>query len=253
MPGQTTVWLNSLSAEELREVRDIWLRWLEIDRPGSLSSAVTVTGGECPVTLSCLPGNQPRTGAWYVSWATCSVATYLGSQHPRWQPTIVKPGTTSTPLAEGNAHSLKDKLAPQKWGRLKNLASTNGQVKIPLHHLAFRFQNPGVQLPANLGHGASISHLCDRHGCVRPEHLELTIQHANNLERQRCMGVALVVGADVIIHEVPCPHGVGLTSEARINSSCRKLRMIWLPSASLDHLFKVHEDMLSALNLPFSQ
>lgn len=252
MAGETTTWLNSLNAEELREVLKVWRRWVDTER-GGLRYAVAISGGECPETLECLPGNRPRTGGWYLSWAKCTVAVYIGEQHPRWQPTIVKAGTMETPLAEGCARKLKGRIATHKWVHLKQIANSNGQVKIPLHHLVYRTHNTGVGLPANLGRGASISHLCDRVGCVRPEHLELTARHVANLDRQRCVGVTLIVGADIIVHEVPCPHGVGGTTEALIQSSCRKLRMIWLPNASIDHLFKVYLDMLNAVNLPLSQ
>lgn len=116
------------------------------------------------------------------------------------------------------------------------------------HHLAFMSVHGGdVFLPDNLGMGSSISHLCDTAGCISVDHLEYVPAHVTNLNRQRCLGVTLIVSLDLIIHEVPCQHGVGDTVEARISSSCRKLRMVQLPPYSVTALFENHTQIAEAM------
>lgn len=140
----------------------------------------------------------------------------------------------------------------ETWRNLKSLAGPNGQVKIPCHHLAFVAGNAGVEIPNNMGAGASMSHLCDSRGCIRETHLELTLQHVDNLERQRCPGVILIVSLDLIIHELPCAHARGNSTEERIATSCRKLVMVWLPDASTSALVENYQQYNNALATPWS-
>jgi hypothetical protein len=245
-------WLNTLSEAELRGVRDVFVSFVESDR-GGFRDAVNVTGGPLPVNLSCLAGNHPRDGNWYYQWATCRTYNYTGQGYPRWQPTVRKRGSILTPDRDGNGRAMKGVMSKDRWDRLKHLANANGQVKIPVHHLMFRATHPDIAIPDNMGQGASMSHLCDRRECVRSEHLELTEHHVDNLERQRCTGVILIVAADVIVHEVPCPHSVGETNARRIDSSCRKIRMVCLPNDAIEHLVGTFQTILALAALPFSQ
>jgi hypothetical protein len=225
----------------------------EMIRSTGVSRVNNILGGASPVNLGCLLLNEPRSGNWYVGWAQCEVINLsTSSGHPRWQPTILtKRGTTpSNPTSSGLA--LKRRLSDSRWKQLKLLANSNGQVKIPSHHLAFKSNNPDVALPHNLGRGSSVSHMCDRAGCIKSGHLELTEHHIDNLERQRCHGVTLVVAADMIIHEVPCSHARGNSPAGKIETSCRKIRMVWLPDQSVDALIENYQQILVALRTPQS-
>jgi Zinc-binding loop region of homing endonuclease len=239
-------WLNSLTAEEA------WAVYSEMRTAVGHSTLVQISGGMSPENLCCLGANSPRTGNWYMEWVRCEIINLSvpGTGHPRWQPTIVNKvgGTPTNSTSLGRL--IKSHLAKAKWDNLKGLSSSNGQVKFPSHHLAFRASYPGVSIPANMGHGASMSHLCDSPGCIRGEHLELTSHHVANLERQRCHGVTLIVAADLIVHEVPCTHGRGGNPSELIATSCRKLRMVWLPDASVNALIETYQQILQAISTP---
>ncbi len=117
----------------------------------------------------------------------------------------------------------------------------NGQVKIMLHHLVW-LTSGGVSLPANLGHGSSISHLCDN-SCVRIDHLELTTHHIDNLVRQRCTGVTLVVAKNFIVSAEPCAHARGGTFEEKVETSCRKVRVVKVGLEPLEEVVRLSADM----------
>lgn len=250
MANQVTLWLNYLTHTEARSLLEIMCTTV------GTSATAQVSGGASPLGLNCLPANSPRTGDWYMEWASCEIIGLLVSGgatgHPRWQPRVVnKVGNTpANPTAVGR--SIRSRLRDDAWEWLKTLASSNGQVKIPRHHLAFLAGDDGMGastgLPVDLGAGSSMSHLCDSVGCIRDSHLELTLQHVDNLERQRCTGVTLIASMDLIIHEVPCGHARGGTSEERIASSCRKLRMVWLPDASVAALLDNYQQIHAALS-----
>lgn len=247
MAANMNLWLNTLAGLEAMALCS------EMRAAVGYTSAINVSGGASPENLGCLQLNEPRSGNWYVEWAGCEIINLAAPEtgHPRWQPSIVRGGTTpSNPTSLGRL--IKKHLAKNKWDALKALATSNGQVKFPCHHLAFRASNPGVGIPANMGSGASMSHLCDSRGCIRAEHLELTTQHVHNLERQRCHGVTLIVAADLIIHEVPCSHAKGLSSADKIETSCRKLRMVWLPDESVNALIDNYQHILATLTTPQS-
>lgn len=75
-------------------------------------------------------------------------------------------------------------------------------------------------LPLNAGAGGSLSHLCDKRGCVRVSHLEVTSEHATNLARQRCRGPSLLVFRGRIVQEHLCAHAQGGTREELLRNSC---------------------------------
>jgi len=241
-------WLNSLTASEVTNLFHTMRNSV-----GTNEHIQILGGGEGFTTeglraLDCLPTNVPRTGGWYADWACCDVINLsLRGGHPRWQPRVLAGGLTpANPTAVGRL--IKDVLREQSWNELKLQASGSGQVKIPCHHLAFlAFVMGGVGIPDNMGAGASMSHLCDTVGCIRQDHLELTLQHMDNLERQRCRGVTLIVTLDLIIHEVPCDHGRGLSAPERIASSCRRVKIIWLPDASVRGLLTNHQEIAFAM------
>lgn len=247
MAANMNVWLNTLEPLEAMALNS------EMRAVVGYTTNVQVSGGPSPVNLSCLSLNEPRSGNWYMNWAQCEIINLAApaTGHPRWQPTIVRGTTGDTPTNPTSLGRLiKSHLPIERWEVLKGLATSNGQVKIPCHHLAFRVSEPGVSIPANMGHGSSMSHLCDQRGCIRGEHLQLTNHHVENLERQRCTGVTLIVALDMIIHEIPCSHGRGDNISDKVSTSCRKLRMVWLPVASIDALIESYRLILEALSTP---
>lgn len=237
-------WLNSLAALEAMAL------CAQMRGAVGVTTATQISGGVAPVNLGCLSTNAPRSGNWYVEWATCEVINLAAPKtgHPRWQPTIItkRGDTPANPTSLGKV--IKSHIADAKWQVLKGLTTSNGQVKIPCHHLTFRSLHPGVSIPANMGHGSSMSHLCDTTGCIRGGHLQLAQQHIENMERQRCHGVTLIAAADLIIHEIPCSHGTGGNTADQIATSCRKIRMVWLPDASVDALIDNYQHILQALS-----
>lgn len=248
MAANMNEWLNSIQYLEAMALN------AEMRAAVGFTTNVQISGGSSPVNLSCLSLNEPRSGNWYMDWVQCEIINLAApaTGHPRWQPTIVR-GTGATPTNPTSLGRLiKSHLSTQRWEALKSLATSNGQVKIPCHHLAFRVSEPRVSIPANMGHGSSMSHLCDQRGCIRGEHLQLTNHHVENLERQRCIGVTLIVALDMIIHEIPCSHGIGNNIADKVSTSCRKLRMVWLPIASIDALIESHRLILEALSTPQS-
>jgi hypothetical protein len=240
-----TDWLNSLTATEAAAVYSLMCR------TAGLLDPVRQVEGAPPTNLNCLLANTPRSGNWYLRWVECEMIglTLPPTGHPRWQPRVVKDGVTPA-SATSVGRKVKRRVEESSWESLKSIARANnsgGQVKIPCHHLAFRAAWPDVSIPANMGRGASISHLCDTSGCVRGEHLELTVNHVDNLERQRCSGVTLIVAADLIVHELPCSHSRGNNPAELIATSCRKLRVIWLPDASVQGLLDTYRQILDTL------
>jgi Zinc-binding loop region of homing endonuclease len=244
MAANMNEWLNSLAALEAMALCS------QMRGVVGVTTAIQVSGGTVPTNLGCLSTNLPRTGNWYMEWATCEVINLRSpaTGHPRWQPTIInkRGDTPANPTALGRV--IKSHITDPKWQALKGLANSNGQVKIPCHHLAFKSSNAGVSIPANMGQGASMSHLCDTSGCIRSGHLQLAQQHVENLERQRCHGVTLIVGADMIVHEIPCGHCSGDNMTDRIATSCRKIRMVWLPDSSINALIDNYQRILEALS-----
>ena len=247
-------WLNRLSAQEAKALCKLMRMVMDA------SELQQISGGNPPGPLGCLPQNEPRTGEWYERWVTCYVVhsgSDPGTSHTRWAPKVVVPGTVLTPEAPKRTSShwvarlMSQRLEPQKWLKLKQLsAPSNGTVKIPCHHLAFRAYYPDIPLPTTLGSGSSISHLCDTPGCARGAHLELANQHRDNLARQRCTGVTLVAVGDMIVQEVPCSHGSGNTTAELIKTSCRKIKMVWLSDAAVNHMVSQFQQMLDGLAMP---
>jgi hypothetical protein len=74
--------------------------------------------------------------------------------------------------------------------------------------------------------------------------------HVDNLEHQCCKGVTLIVGADMIIHEISCDYARGLSPSDWIASSCRKLYMVWLPNVSVNALLSTYQQLLQVVATP---
>lgn len=240
--NQITGWLNTLGADDLVALFEVF------GTNVGTEDRRQITGDGDPVGLAALHANGGRCGQWYMEWVKCEIANLsVTGGHPRWQPRIRSSSTGLTPsslLTVGR--QMKASLSANAWATLKVMVPGD-QIKMQIHHLSFRRQHPHLQLPGNLGHGSSISHLCDQAGCVRGTHLELAAQHATNLVRQRCIGVTLIAGLDLIILELPCAHSVGNSALERINTSCRKIHMIRLPDDSIEALVLSYQELAEAL------
>lgn len=101
-----------------------------------------------------------------------------------------------------------------------------------------------MPLPLNLGSGSSVSHLCDQTGCVRKDHLEVAIVHQTNMNRQRCVGMTLVVIADFIVAEIACKHAAGTYFE-KLTTCCRKVQVL---EVGLGDAAFVVESIMSVIN-----
>lgn len=168
-----------------------------------------------------------RNGAWYSSLVRCLVVEFsFVTGHPRWQVSIRGGGHDSQPGIGSMGDKLRSRMSVDRWDALRSVVNGR-QVKFQVHHVAYAAGAAmlSVPLPENAGSGGSVSHLCDRLGCIRPDHLEATPRHADNMSRQRCPGILLLIYLGEIILEKPCQHGAdrSLTLQRQIEKSCRKV------------------------------
>ena len=205
--------------------------------------------------FECLPNLHPRDGPWWLSWGSCRVPDLDVSQgHARWQPRILS-NVSRDPTSLGL--EIRSIVGEDHWADLCLLVPTSGQVKIPTTQLAFK-AGPGVRtLPDNLGNGSSLSHLCDRSGCVSCEHLTLELAHANNLRRQRCPGVTLVTtsladGFPTIVHESPCAHATGHSHLELLATSCRKIHIVMMARGAIEAINREIQVFAAAATAPWS-
>lgn len=232
VPANVNEFLSGLKKEQARELLRV-----STSLTHGFVYEIQMTGAEQGLvrTLNAVPreGGNVRNGQWYLAWAQCHLSKLKAEgNHPRWQPRILDEKTRRTPATLSSVgKSIKEALVKKGflgvWLDLKHIAekSSKGQIKIPLHHLAFKSGDENETVLTNMGTGSSISHLCDKWGCIRVEHLEHCVEHIDNLARQRCTGVTLFCVAGQIAAECPCEHGVGDDIESQIERSCRKLRV----------------------------
>lgn len=219
-------WLNGLDVQEARLLFTTMLSRVGSKRASTMSQTDrdALKGAQTRVPLS------GRDGRWYVeNYAShrlvdlkVGVNQKTGNrEHPRWQLNI-------TGLASGTAaNAVKRSLTERSWRNLVAVAGGAKQVKLQCHHVAYNASSrrDATPLPGDLGRGSSVSHLCDTAGCVEPEHLEVASTHAENMDRQRCVGVLLCLVDGFITQEVPCTHGRGDSDSDRIQTSCRRVRI----------------------------
>lgn len=210
--------LNSLTDDEARAL-DRVMR-------SSLSSRIAATPILSAVvrqqllSLRGLEDGSTHDGWWWANLTSCEVVGISsGADHPRWQIDIDGAGIAS------NMTLVKGILSEHSLDSLKASATTGAKkvVKLPCHHVAYNAdlsRRDTAPLPLNAGAGGSLSHLCDRKGCVRASHLEVANEHASNLQRQRCQGPSLLVFRGVIVQETSCVHAQGATELARLQNSC---------------------------------
>ena len=208
-------WLNSLSDTEAVTLHHL-VNGPKIDRKVFLPSPIISRLSVCKNTQS-----LERNGQFYINWLECHISTIApnknGSKdlgHPRAKISIPKRANTASAIYR----QLSSAISVDKMEVLNQLVpegkTNGGQVRIGVHHIAYNSarDRPNFQSLEQCGLGASVSHLCDRVGCCRPEHCEFVTKHADNSRRQRCRGMVLVVDAsDNIIKEQPCIHAGGST------------------------------------------
>ena len=228
--ARTAGWLNQLSDVEARHLDSI------------LNAGSTVRPARGPNARSSdylrTVSNRlarGRTGQWWLDWASCRVSSRAsstpGAGHPRLQVDI---GTTAPGTLGGRIRAV---LLPASWEALKGLTEGR-QVKLQAHHVAYNAtrQQGHVPIPLNSGQGGSISHFCDVSGCVKPNHLGATPQHVDNMARQRCKGVVLVVLGGEIIAEKLCSHASDPIIPAQTDDTllcCRRLDLVFVDRPDL--------------------
>lgn len=269
-------WLNKLTPGEARAVE------LALLSQNTLESRRQITG----LSYAALRGlrndqREERSGSWYAdTFGKCLVPVSKAGPISRGAAVTAKAsdqgGTAKTSASHGRyqvrinvstsaAIYNQMSVALTRLGRQRALDlmaefrgipskpdSQDAIVKIGRHQLAYVAgrRDTDALIPHNLGSGASISHLCDTMDCIEKSHLVLEIEHRENLVRQRCKGVLLIVSTwnRLILQEEPCVHGVeaaqklsqhlvGLeASEAQSLSrqlalSCRKVQVVDIGSS----------------------
>lgn len=209
--------LNSLSNAEIQSLASLMRKQMS-PRPTMTWSTATTDQVKA---FTASPDGSTHPGSWWIDLCKCELVG--GSDikdHPRWQIDIEARGSKAVVL------EVEKVLSVERLADFKALASAGAKkmVKLQAHHIALSAdlsRRDAAPLPLNAGAGGSISHLCDRTGCVRVCHLEITPVHKKNLDRQRCRGPTLLVFRGVIIQEQPCAHAqAGLSPEARLMNSC---------------------------------
>jgi len=154
------------------------------------------------------------------------------------------------PSASSVGGKVRRILLENEWNALVGLGGVGGQVKL-FCHIAYAASALMVtaNLPLNNGHGGSVSHHCDEIGCTTPEHLSTAVFHVDNLARQRCLGVMLIIYNNYILVERPCSHGLGGSPSARLRSSCRKVEVVCLSDSAAVRVCRLFGDMLKLLEL----
>jgi len=139
-------------------------------------------------------------GQFWLEWATClmvsSKAALVINRQQVDVPYTKRPASVRTELWE----ALFDGVVPARTG----CDSTRTQ-SFMAHHIAYATHKSDGPLRI-CGAGSSVSHRCDGGECVRPSHLTFVQSHRDNMDRQRCSGLILVVRGNVIVKESSCIH-----------------------------------------------
>jgi hypothetical protein len=225
-------WLNSLSDEEAVALQRI-VNGPKIDRKVYLPSPIIRRLSACKN-----PQSSERTGQFYVNWLECHISTIApnknGSKdlgHPRAKITIPKRLTTASAVYRELSLAISaDKIKALNLLAPKGKTKGCDQVRIGVHYIAYNSARDRLSFQSleQCGLGASVSHLCDRVGCCRPEHCEFVTKHGDNSRRQRCRGMVLVVDAsDNIVKEQPCIHaGSSSVTMKSLELCCRRVCIV---------------------------
>jgi hypothetical protein len=139
-----------------------------------------------------------------------------------------------------------DYITLDQWNSsfCKSKRTANGQLKIGFKLLAYRIKYPMERIPINveLGAGSGVSHLCDITMCINPDHMDVLLTHQQNMDRQRCLGVTLVVYNDVIVAETPCIH----TRNNDVKGTCcRRIHIVYINDWGAQVISKQYTDKIS--------
>ncbi|SRR5579871_410191 len=239
MESRQAIWLNGLSERSRGKLYDLLISSVQVrDKVnvlGDVAALIQLNNFLAPV----------RTGLWYKDLVTCKVVELGGmAGHPRWQVRI-----GGTPSAHSIGGRLREILAINEWEGLRQLAPSSGQVKLNMHHIAYGCSDYMSQepLPVNPGRGGSVSHLCDTLGCIRVDHLRVTVHHVHNLSRQRCQGILLLTYMGEVILEKPCIHAGEGSLEELLESSCRQVSYWELSDAEAGRVSSLHQVLFEAI------
>lgn len=243
----SAVWFNSLCAPSRGALYSLMKSELAVE------NVWQVRGDLTRKQLMRVAGGSLGGGLGWCAFACCEVVRLGAGQkkeHPRWQVRVVA-STGGSPSASSVGGKVRRILLEDEWNALVGLGGVGGQVKLFCHHIAYAASASMVtaSLPLNNGHGGSVSHHCDEIGCTSPEHLSTAVFHVDNLARQRCLGVMLIIYNNHILVERPCSHGVGSTLSACLRSSCRKVEIVCLPDLAAVRVCQLFGDMLKLLEL----
>lgn len=165
------------------------------------------------------PDTQTKRGTFWYNWASCKVSNHSDN---RAQFTI-KPD-----------HPDITNEVWKDWEHRSKKKGKRGQVKIGVHILVCRVMYPDLVI-THLGDGAQgVSHLCDTSHCFAFGHMDSDLSHGANMDRQRCLGVTLLVlkrpdQVPVIIQEELCVHAHG-----DLDKACRRIHVIFLSKLAND-------------------
>ena len=187
---------------------------------GMMQDPATVQPPLAPVLLT-------HTGKHWLEWATCTMIRSNAAQvfnrlqldvSVEKKPTVVR-------------QAIWDALFEGVQERRPNTPSTRVQTFMA-HHIGWAVRKEGGPLLDTAGRGGSVSHRCDAGECITPTHLVFTAQHRDNLARQRCPGLTLIVFNKVIIQESPCIHDSNPADVERMDT-CRHITVIELTTQAL--------------------
>lgn len=167
-----------------------------------------------------------RDGQFYLRWARCLVIPSRAEGYPRLQVRLDQ-GPQSV------CGRLKRLLSSVTMTKIFELGGSSNYFRVQAHHVAYISRDAAATIPSNCGAGGSISHLCDIKRCVNPRHLEATPSHRENMDRQRCGGVTLIVFENMILKDLACAHGYGGDAQKIIETSCIGITIVTLGRAEI--------------------
>lgn len=139
-----------------------------------------------------------KNGQHWANWVCCKKRTTVDERiQTRLKPAGLNDIVWKT--WDCRTKTIKNKGQPNEYTQY-------GQVKLIYTTVTYRVKYPNDIIPAVLGQGNSISHLCDTAGCINPDHIAPGFVHQQNMDRQRCEGLTLLVDETCIIQEFPCRH-----------------------------------------------
>lgn len=191
--------LHGCTIDDLRNLRGIEFLSVDLD-------------SDSPDTEVTISPQGTKQGLYWASWIECKL---LVTNNDRLQPRDFIPAY------------LDPDLWPTWKHRTMNKGERTNQVKIPMATATYRVKYPNDIIPKNLGKGSSISHLCDKK-CINPDHIAQGFVHQDNMDRQRCLGMTLLVVKDTIVQEIPCIHP----------TCCTRIRVLYLNDSAIDYIKK---------------